>query len=391
MLKKLHLEYFQGHEDTTVEFTTGINAIIGASQAGKSALANRALRMLMSNKPLGPKYLNRKIKSGAFVVTGEFDDHVVSLRREIKTTNSVRKVVKSEYNIIGDAGYSYSGMGQEIPEEITKCINMSALNVQDQQDPHFLITGTAGEMTLAINEILKTDQYDDWIRVASTLIKDQGQELQETNKQIITVEQELERLKPVDKLVELWKEIADIGIEIENAEQKLTSISCILDAYEEAEKFVLRLKPNIQALDVLMTELNKNIEQTNTMNLTLAVYEKYTTDLSLENLFSRGVSELDELMLELETIDKNIIDNTYKIEILNEFIKLQQMLKSTNGVYGQRVSAYVEAIGHTDRCPTCFSSITPARINRIKKNLTSILHGLTPYVPVKNRKNWREK
>ena len=52
MIKSIQIKNIQSHKDTSLEFSPGINAIVGSSNNGKSAVL-RALYWARYNRPLG--------------------------------------------------------------------------------------------------------------------------------------------------------------------------------------------------------------------------------------------------------------------------------------------------------------------------------------------------
>ena len=52
MIRKLNIQNIQSHKNTELEFSPGINAIVGSSNNGKSAIL-RALYWVRYNRPLG--------------------------------------------------------------------------------------------------------------------------------------------------------------------------------------------------------------------------------------------------------------------------------------------------------------------------------------------------
>ena len=60
--KTLHLKDYQAHKDTTINFTQGLNIIIGESDMGKSSIL-RALRKLVRDVPAGKDHINKDATS----------------------------------------------------------------------------------------------------------------------------------------------------------------------------------------------------------------------------------------------------------------------------------------------------------------------------------------
>jgi len=55
MIKQLTIKNFQSHKKTKLEFSDGVNIIIGQSDSGKTAII-RALNWVVNNKPSGDSF-----------------------------------------------------------------------------------------------------------------------------------------------------------------------------------------------------------------------------------------------------------------------------------------------------------------------------------------------
>ncbi|PSL51259.1 exonuclease SbcC [Salsuginibacillus halophilus] len=153
-IKKLRLENFQSHEDTTVEMTNGLNVIAGESDSGKTAVI-RALRWLLFNQPRGTDF----IRSGANVcrVTADFADGTKIIRERTTSKNS--------YHITNPDGSTepYESFGARVPAAVIEAHGMQPLAVDNdetlhlqiaqQLEPPFLIENTAGSKAKVIGRI----------------------------------------------------------------------------------------------------------------------------------------------------------------------------------------------------------------------------------------------
>ena len=52
MIQSVHIQNFQSHKNSTLEFSPGVNIIVGTSDSGKTAII-RALRWVVWNRPSG--------------------------------------------------------------------------------------------------------------------------------------------------------------------------------------------------------------------------------------------------------------------------------------------------------------------------------------------------
>ena len=55
MIKSLSIKNYQSHKDSYLEFSEGVNCILGGSDNGKTAII-RAINWIMTNRPLGESF-----------------------------------------------------------------------------------------------------------------------------------------------------------------------------------------------------------------------------------------------------------------------------------------------------------------------------------------------
>jgi hypothetical protein len=77
------------------------------------------------------------------------DDEIISYKEDTEREYSL--------NTITDP---FKAFGTEVPEEISKVLNLSEINLQRQLDSPFLLTNTPGEIALHFNRIARLDQID---------------------------------------------------------------------------------------------------------------------------------------------------------------------------------------------------------------------------------------
>jgi exonuclease SbcC len=144
MLKSIHLLNFQSHKDTTLEFSDGVNCVLGASDTGKTAII-RAIRKLAFNKPSGDEM---KSHWGGKMQIEMFTDnaHIV-----------YSKDREAEY-VLGDT--HFKAFGTEVPQEIKDALNLNYLNMQAQLDSPFLLSETPGKVAEHWNSIAHLEVID---------------------------------------------------------------------------------------------------------------------------------------------------------------------------------------------------------------------------------------
>lgn len=149
MIKSLTLRNFQSHKKTTLEFTPGINWIVGSSDSGKSAIM-RSLRWAWFNKPTGFSFRSWWAEKEKTEVTVEHTDGSVIKR--------IRDTSNNKYEVNGSPLISF---GNDAPELVADVADVNDLNIQQQGDAPFLLSTSAPEVARFLNSIANLTVIDD--------------------------------------------------------------------------------------------------------------------------------------------------------------------------------------------------------------------------------------
>ncbi len=161
MIKSIELGYFQAHTYSRLMLSEGVNAIIGVSDSGKTAIL-RALQWLLTNRPSGTGYIsNAAGANDATMVRVNFDNGCAE-RWKAGAGNKNQYIVD---------GIVFDAVGTGVPEEVEKLIQMNDINVQLQMDAPFLLSKSAGETSMYFNNIIGLDVIDASLKEANRLAK----------------------------------------------------------------------------------------------------------------------------------------------------------------------------------------------------------------------------
>jgi exonuclease SbcC len=129
IFKTLHIQNFQSHVDTVINFQNGLNIIVGPSDAGKSAII-RALRKLIRDDPAGKDFINHRATECTITLTFEKNNIDYTIIRKITTSKNLYYLNDHEFG----------GFGREIPQEIQNVLEMFLIDLEncDQIDLHFV-------------------------------------------------------------------------------------------------------------------------------------------------------------------------------------------------------------------------------------------------------------
>ena len=216
MIKSLELKNFQSHKVSHLEFDPGVNVIIGPSDSGKTAII-RALRWLVWNRPSGD----------AFRSTWGGDTKASIL---IENCLIGRGKGKQEEYFLEDT--DFKAFGKEVPEEITKALNLNDVNLQSQLDSPFLLSNSPGEVAKHFNRVAHLDQIDEGLSKVQKWIREIDQDISSSKKQVIGFTEDLLKFEHLEKF-EVDVEVLE-GMESELIQQinsKRTLERLCLDSY----------------------------------------------------------------------------------------------------------------------------------------------------------------
>lgn len=170
-IKKVRIQGFQSHLDSTFTLSPGLNVITGPSDAGKTAII-RALRWLAFNEPQGEAFIHTiRDTDGSIVqtveqatVTVEFDDGI--------TVSKTRRKGKTTYT---HSSYPDPWEKAELPLEIKESLGLikqsygdnfdTCLNFAYQLDPPFLLSETGSTGAKVLGKLAGTEVVDKSIGV----------------------------------------------------------------------------------------------------------------------------------------------------------------------------------------------------------------------------------
>lgn len=182
MIITLSIANFLSHKKSQLDFSPGVNVIVGPTDSGKSAII-KALKWVITNRPMGDGM--RSSWGGETFVEVIVDDFAIARAKEDNINSYL--IDESRFNAIkGD-----------VPEEIVKALNLTEINLQTQFDSHFLLSKSSGEVAQYFNKAAHLDRIDTALQNIQKWTRDVSKKL-EYNTQALTTSQE--RLEDFDCL-----------------------------------------------------------------------------------------------------------------------------------------------------------------------------------------------
>ena len=272
IIKKVQLENYRSHSNRTVEFTKGVNLILGKNGRGKTSILE-AISTVMFNtkdrtgKETGKSYIKFGEKSSKVDI-----DFIANDGREYNLKTEFFKTKPKKQTLKDMIGSEYDGDIQEKLEElcgIKKGFEETYENIVIAKQNEFINifkdSGTTREKTF--NKIFNTqiykEMYDSFLKEA--------------------VDKYKEKVKDLDKEITFLKE------NMEDKEQ----ITNFLKEEKEVEK---NLQDNFKNINVVSKNLENEIKD----------YE--TTEIELNNLIKNIKDEENKIKKYLSLLKENIIE-----------------------------------------------------------------------------------
>lgn len=411
MIKSLRLKNFQSHENTELEFCDGINAILGESLSGKTAII-RALLWLFFNRPSGFRFHSDFDKSG-------------ETRVEVKLSNEVEIFHEktsggSVYGISADGQPAkiFSSVGQGVPDIIQSALNIREINISEQLDKPFLIADSASEIGKVFNRITKAEQVDSWILSLTSKIGVQKKISAKISDEILSVNKEVSSFDWIDSIREeiislkaLDSKVSDVILRKEkiygillgsrqylNNKKVLSEINKLLShepdfvVVEEKTKILSKKELNRKAVELVLKniefcfalrvsissiseELGKLSEKESRLKIISDSVVKIRLYIEKKKYVVSLLKEVEDLsaahftLLRLKAKSSKLSCLSNKRDLIRKKMFLSGELLSARKDLLLSVGEYKALLLSENKCPVCLSIIDSDRIEIIVKEL----------------------
>lgn len=360
MLRYLRIKNFQSHEDSDFAFDKGVNTIYGVSSSGKTAVL-RALTLLRSNRPGGFRFHSRFANKKA--------PTEVTLTTDRAEVTFSKLGTKTSYEIFNDTGPEagtnlYESVGRKVPEQVTEELRFSPILIQEQLDPHFLITDSSSKFAKELNRVTNFDEIDRWKSRITKKISAEKSRSVLLKENLKAETDKAERYKRAEELAAIAEELRELNVVFGKTEDLVFRLSrAALDLDETTEKLI-KLKYKEKRLGKIIKEIDDiSVIYTGYANLedTLRLWESWT------ELKDKRVRQRDGLYRITENIEEllgKVNTGKGKLNKIDEHVvvsdRLDNKLSEADAVRDELVGA-LKALG---LCPFCEGPITDECIAR---------------------------
>jgi len=242
MLEYLGLIDCQSHKETELEFSPGINVIVGENNAGKTTVL-RALYALAFN----PKGYFSKLKRW---------------KKNWPTIRAVwggKEIIRSKEGYFLD-GRAYRSVGDTVPKDIANTLNLDPINFKLIREDLFLISQSPGARARLINRASGLDSQEELIAYCSQQIKGYTDEIKIKEHLRTSLISTVSRLSPVE---EYKNPIEKLGISLKRIEKIEDEFEDITEKVERLMELapLIELDSDVKNIRSQATEANNLLEK----------------------------------------------------------------------------------------------------------------------------------
>ena len=315
MIQSLELHNFESHKHTKLEFCEGCNIIVGATDAGKTAIM-RAFRWCITNRPSGNDFISwPNVNDGG-------ETQVIITTDTDTVTRSKGKIELYKVNKL-----ELKAFNKDVPSEVSQVLNISDINLKTQFASHFLLSETAGEVAQFFNKIARLDIIDTATNNVNKWIKEIQQDIAVKNR---LVEENQVKLKTFDYLL-------DFEVEVELLEDDEIDLQKMQLQYDQLNKLLTDID-----------QVNTAIEQEQLMVQSETLINSILDDYKQRRTLQAEYDSLTVLLNEIDSIQR-------QLDSYQQLLSCETLIDDLLKLYKERTAAETE---HT-------------KLSRLLRNITS--------------------
>lgn len=331
ILKKIQLHNFQKHADVSVDFTTGVNAIVGPTDLGKSAVF-RAILWATTNA-YSPSIVRRKIEKGLseetwvkLTIEESGADHVIE--RYVSTTKNYYKLNEQLFKSFGRGG---------VPEPIKKLLKISEINIQEQWDSPFLIADSSGDVARLFNDLIGLSEMDSLLESVNSDVKEAQSSVDTLTSSIESLTKASEQNEDIDTKISLFDSVTQDITDLSKKNVLLSSLSSIISNHREPSNIKVD-QSSLNELEEAFSSWSSNRDLLTRINQYVEVTNKEKEIPSLDTLEDL-LNKCKQVFVDVDTIS-NLIEGLVSLREHNKELQVE-------------IDTYNLELDTFDVCPAC--------------------------------------
>ena len=313
MIRKIEIQNVQSHKNTVLELSPGINAIVGSSNNGKSAVL-RALYWVRYNRPLGTDTL---LSHWAVDKKGnQKEPMLVTVENEIGTVTRCRTKDENQYIVNNE---ELNVVKTDVPEQVERLLRLNDTNIQRQQDAPFLLSLSNGQVAQYFNKTVRLDIIDKVLSNAESKRRKAVNEIEQCDELLNTLKVKKEKYDWLDSAEKLLVKYENITNKVNQNKDRIELLKRQVHDYENHEQqnkkfnFVVKVKDIISKIEKLQQNKNEILDTLEKFKADIVVFENCR-----KNIYP-SFKQQEELISDICAVD--VISIRKKKDKLNEEIE----------------------------------------------------------------------
>ncbi len=252
MIESIELQNFLSHKKTKMTFGQGVNAIVGATDAGKSAII-QGFRWVADNRPVGDGYRSNWGGTTKVIICTKNG----SVTR-IKSDSINKYIVRTKDQVLPLVGF-----GTKVPEPVLAFLNMTETNLQTQMETHYLLSKplwSAGEVATHFNKIAHLHKIDIGRKNISSSIKVLERKIEADNTEVGRLKEELKEYNDLDIIESKIIDIEKIGVKLTETINGVTQLETLIYELKFLEQIIEEESAILPAGKLIDQVLNYQIQ-----------------------------------------------------------------------------------------------------------------------------------
>ena len=359
-ITKIKLKSFQSHIESELILHEGVNIITGRSDSGKSAII-RALLWMISNKPPG-KYLRRWGANG-----GETSVEV-STADGIVITHGIDDA--GYYDVTCNGGTNrLKALRTDVPEEVTRLVDLDTFNVQSQLDQHFMIQQSAGSVARELNRLTGLGIVTDMLTEANKRITGINTQMRELPQKISAITTSLERLPDIQLIISKLKQTEALDVSVRDRTAAFSHLQDTCSRTTRVLADLIRQKAARDRLSSVETALSlqerkreKTREWKRLTSICASIRESAAQRNVLVKLSTRYSNILPRAAGLRESIDKRSDGMLGISSLMEKVVKTSAKLEESILARKRVAEEYNKLLAEIGTCPVCGGTLSELRI-----------------------------
>lgn len=316
MLHSLKINNFESHRNTVLEFAPGVNAIIGASDSGKSGIL-KALYWAIFNRPTGSSFVPKKgtksrRKDNNFTnVEIKIDDATI-----LRSRNQKENLYTIIPNDLSQKQIKFKAFGAGVPEEISSLFNISDINIQKQFDAPFLLSSTAGEVGRQLNKAVKLDIIDVAQTNINRILKEEQNLLKSEETMVLQKQEDLKQYEWLPEAEAIIKHLEMTSSQISTTKIAISDLSAVISSLDTIEAnlekagLILQYDARTNELIVLDKDIETATDTYNALSNIVTIIDDNEKQIIELSKLTKADKQINKLIKVQENWDK--INNDHK-------------------------------------------------------------------------------